>query len=127
MRNRSRIPGRRWIALTLVAGVMSCTAPDGEGVDAGEAGPASEAPLVVEVLADIEPVANKIVALAEALSEEQYAWRQGEGVPAGRGDGAAGYSWAPVGRAGRPPARAPRAADRLRASERRRPALESVR
>lgn len=51
-------------------------APDGEATMVAAEDPG----FISEILADLADAESKVVGLAEALTEEQYAWRPGEGV-----------------------------------------------
>ena len=63
------------LGLALMVAV-GCTAPPPAAVEA----PAPDGAYRDEVLSRIEAIETKVVGLANAMSQEQYTWRPGEGV-----------------------------------------------
>lgn len=68
---------RRWIASAALL-VAACTAADPP--DQPQAIATPDAGFISEILADLADAESKVVRLAETMSEDQYAWRPGEGV-----------------------------------------------
>lgn len=77
----ARFNGVLLLPLIWVLGSCAALGKSGDERPARPASPASAAPLVTELLADLDAVETKIIALAERLSQEQYSWRpNAEGV-----------------------------------------------
>lgn len=70
-----------WAALLVSLGMVACGSADGQSAEPASSTTAAEA---FDPMADMEQavaqVEQKLVALAEAMTEEQYAWRPMEGV-----------------------------------------------
>jgi len=84
MRNRSPTARVRMILLPqAIVYLVSCSPPGdrpGDSAPQPESDAPLDAPIVTEILRDIAGVEEKLLALAVAFDDEQYAWHPGEGV-----------------------------------------------
>jgi len=76
------------VALLLPAMVflVACAPPEdgpGDPAEQAESDATLVAPIITELLRDVAGVEEKLIALAVALDDEQYAWQPGEGVRSG--------------------------------------------
>lgn len=80
-------PWTRTVLWLLVSTFLSACQPSGEDVDQTaqeqESASSSDSAVITAVLTDIEQVHEKVLSLAEAFGDEQYAWRPGDGVRSG--------------------------------------------
>jgi hypothetical protein len=77
-----RLPlARHLYVVTIVLSLGSCAGPGGarDSEERASQG-SSEDPIIAELLTDLSVVEEKIIALADGFTQEQYDWRPGEGV-----------------------------------------------
>lgn len=85
MRNPMSMPIRHFPVLALVLGLASCDAAGADDVGSNRAvdQAVGEDPLIAELLSQLSGVEEKILALADEFTEDQYDWRPAEGVRSG--------------------------------------------
>ena len=82
MQNHPPTPTQYLAILVLVLCLGSCSAPGGDTTDSNEPvnHASAEDRVISELLSDLSVVEEKLLALGDAFTEEQYDWRPADGV-----------------------------------------------